>query len=242
MNELRIEHLSVEVNQQEILHDISLNIQEGEVHALMGPNGSGKSSLALTLMGHPDYSVTGGDIVLGGESLLETKPDERARKGLFLSFQNPPHIAGVSVSNFLRLAYQSVTGEKVSIVDFYAKLKSLLSVLQMDEAFLKRSLNDGFSGGERKKMEVLQMLLLKPRFIILDETDSGLDRDALDIVARGIQSLMREHACGVLLISHYEKMLHAIAPTTVHVIKNGSIVRTGGIELAQEIEAHGYGV
>ncbi len=240
---LEIKNLYVAVEGKEILKGITLTLEEGKVQALMGPNGSGKSTLAQALMGHPKYEVTQGKILLNGEDITEAAPDERARKGLFLSFQYPKEIAGVSLSNFLRAAYNALREKrqekKLSVVEFYRLLQEKMKVLQVDPAFGSRSVNEGFSGGEKKKAEILQLLVLEPRFAILDETDSGLDVDSLRIVAEGINTIKGPQR-GILLITHYHRILDYVTPDVVHVMKEGQIVKTGGKELARQIETEGF--
>ena len=240
---LEIKDLHVAVEGKEILKGITLALDEGKVQALMGPNGSGKSTLAQALMGHPKYEVTQGKILLNGEDITEAAPDERARKGLFLSFQYPKEIAGVSLSNFLRAAYNALREKrqekKLSVVEFYRLLQEKMKVLQVDPAFGSRSVNEGFSGGEKKKAEILQLLVLEPRFAILDETDSGLDVDSLRIVAEGINTIKGPQR-GILLITHYHRILDYVTPDVVHVMKEGQIVKTGGKELARQIETEGF--
>jgi len=240
---LEIKNLYVAVEGKEILKGITLTLEEGKVQALMGPNGSGKSTLAQALMGHPKYQITQGKILLNGEDITEAAPDERARKGLFLSFQYPKEIAGVSLSNFLRAAYNALREKrqekKLSVVEFYRLLQEKMKVLQVDPAFGSRSVNEGFSGGEKKKAEILQLLVLEPRFAILDETDSGLDVDSLRIVAEGINTIKGPQR-GILLITHYHRILDYVTPDVVHVMKEGQIVKTGGKELARQIETEGF--
>jgi Fe-S cluster assembly ATP-binding protein len=234
MNELRVENLRVSVADQEIVRGLSLSVPCGEVHALMGPNGSGKSTLAKVLAGHPDYHVISGKILMDGENLLELEPDERARRGLFLAFQYPSEIPGVTIANFLRAALQSrlPEGEELEATDYYARLYEKMELLGMDRSFTSRSVNEGFSGGEKKRAEILQMA-------VLDETDSGLDIDALKTVAHGVNSL-RGPNLGILLITHYQRLLNYIIPDYVHVMVGGRIVRSGRKELALELEERGY--
>lgn len=236
---LVIENLRVSVEGKEILKGVNLSVRKGEVHALMGPNGSGKSTLSNTLMGHPRYQITGGRILLKGEEIAVLKPHERARRGMFLAFQYPTAIPGVSVVNFLKTALKSLRGEEVSVKDFRKKLKEKMALLGMDEKFASRYVNDGFSGGEKKRCEILQMALLEPELAILDETDSGLDIDALRVVSEGINRLIGP-TLGVLLITHYQRILNYIKPQFVHVLMDGRVVRSGGSELAQQLEAKGY--
>ena len=235
---LEIKNLHVEIDGEEILKGVSLTIEKGKVHALMGPNGSGKSTLANVIMGHPKYKITKGKILFENEDITTFSPDERAKKGLFLSFQYPKEISGVTLTNFLRAAYNS-THKELSIVDFYKLLKEKMKQLHVDTTFARRYINTGFSGGEKKKAEILQMMVLQPSVAILDETDSGLDVDALKIVAEGI-NLMKSKERGFLLITHYYRILHYITPDIVHILVNGKIVKTGGKELAQQIEEKGF--
>src|SRR4026208_396952 len=241
MNELRVENLRVSVVDQEIVRGLSLRVPRGEVHALMGPNGSGKSTLAKVLAGHPDYHVISGKILMDGENLLELEPDERARRGLFLAFQYPSEVPGVTIANFLRAAMQArlPEGEELEATDYYAKLYEKMDLLENDRSFTSRAVNEGFSGGEKKRCEILQMAMLDPRYAVLDETDSGLDIDALKVVANGVNSL-RGPNLGVLLITHYQRLLNYIVPDFVHVMVQGRIVRSGGKELALELEEKGY--
>jgi Fe-S cluster assembly ATP-binding protein len=241
MQQLEINNLRVAIGESEIIRDLSLTVRTGEVHAIMGPNGSGKSTLAKVIAGHPDYRVTGGGVLMDGENLLELGPDERARRGLFLAFQYPSEIPGVTIANFLRAAAQArlPEGEELEATDYYAKLYEKMDLLDIDRSFTSRSVNEGFSGGEKKRCEILQMAMLEPRFAILDETDSGLDIDALKIVAHGVNSL-RSPNLGVLLITHYQRLLNYIIPDFVHVMVQGRIVRSGDKELALELEEKGY--
>src|SRR5690625_4356158 len=239
---LDIRDLHVSIEGKDILKGLSLSVKGGEVHALMGPNGSGKSTLANTLMGHPRYVVEDGSVLIDGEDILEMEPDERARKGLFLAFQYPVEIPGVTVANFLRTAYNSlhgVEGEEIPVLEFYGMLQEEMANLQMDEEFASRYLNEGFSGGEKKRHEILQMAMLKPRFAVMDETDSGLDIDALKIVADGINR-QRSEKLGVIVITHYQRILEYLKPDYVHIIMDGKIVQSGGPELAQELDKKGY--
>jgi len=233
-------NLAVNVGEKEILKGLTLNISDGTVHALMGPNGSGKSTLAQTIMGHPNYSVTGGTVVFDGDSILELSPDKRALKGIFLSFQYPSEIDGVTVSNFLRLIYNKTHEVALSPAVFRKTLLEKMRILGMDEEFMHRYLNQGFSGGEKKRMEILQMLLLEPKLVILDEVDSGLDVDALRFVSEAVNHLHREKGTTVLLITHYTRILKYVVPDYVHIIQNGVITKTGGKELAVELEEKGY--
>ena len=234
-----VQDLHVSVEGKEILKGVDLVVNRGEVHALMGPNGSGKSTLANTIMGHPRYQVTKGRILFRGEDIQHTTPDQRARNGLFLAFQYPTDIPGVVMGNFLRAALKARRGEDVPVREFRKLLDETLDLLKMDPAFARRYVNDGFSGGEKKRAEVLQMAMLKPEMAILDETDSGLDIDALKTVAEGINAL-RGPELGALLITHYQRILDYVKPDVVHVLHDGRIVKTGGPELAQELEQRGY--
>jgi Fe-S cluster assembly ATP-binding protein len=236
---LRVEGLHVAVDGKPIVNGLSLTIPAGEVHAIMGPNGSGKSTLANALMGHPRYEVTGGRVLLKGEDITDLPPDERAQRGLFLAMQYPTSIPGVTMVNFLRAALKAVQGRDVPIREFRQRLQESLEMLKMDESFARRYVNEGFSGGEKKRAEVLQMGMLKPSMAIMDETDSGLDIDALRTVSEGINAL-RNPEMGILLITHYQRMLNYVEPDQVHVLYRGRIVRSGGSELAAELEAKGY--
>ena len=241
MQELTVKNLRVEIDGKEIVRGLSLSVPRGEVHAIMGPNGSGKSTLAKVLAGHPDYHVIKGEVLMDGENILELEPDERARKGLFLAFQYPSEIPGVTIANFLRAAVQArlPEGEELEATEYYAKLYEKMEQLGMDRSFTSRAVNEGFSGGEKKRTEILQLAMLEPNYAILDETDSGLDIDALKIVARGVNSL-RGPKVGILLITHYQRLLNYIVPDHVHVMVAGRIVRSGGKELALELEERGY--
>src|SRR5689334_20513228 len=241
MNELRVENLRVAVADQEIVRGLALRVPRGEVHALMGPNGSGKSTLAKVLAGHPDYRVIAGKILMDGENLLEMEPDERARRGLFLAFQYPSEVPGVTIANFLRAAVQArmPEGEELEATDYYARLYEKMELLGMDRSFTSRAVNEGFSGGEKKRNEILQMAMLEPKYAVLDETDSGLDIDALKIVAHGVNSL-RGPGRGILLITHYQRLLNYIVPDHVHVMVRGRIELSGGKELALQLEEKGY--
>jgi len=234
-----IRDLRVRIEDREILKGLHLTLRKGEVHALMGPNGSGKSTLANTIMGHPKYTVTSGQILLKGENVLAMETDERARKGLFLAFQYPCEVPGVRTSNFLRMAVNARAGADTDVMAFYNKLEQRMKTLDMDEKFMKRYLNEGFSGGEKKRNEMLQMMMLQPEFAVLDETDSGLDIDALKIVSHGVNEL-RGPDLGVLIITHYERILRYIEPDFVHILVDGRIVKSGGRDLAAHLEQHGY--
>ena len=245
MSELVITNLHVNVEDIEILKGVDLTLKTGEVHAIMGPNGTGKSTLAYALMGHPKYDVTAGEATLDGKNLLDLDPNERSNLGLFLAFQYPVAVPGVSVANFLRTAINAhrkaadPEDKGISIPVFRKKLKDKLGLLSMDESFAGRYLNDGFSGGEKKRVEILQMATLEPKFSILDETDSGLDIHALRIVSDGINTISRENQ-GILVITHYQRILNYIKPDYVHVMLNGRIVESGGPELALKLEEDGY--
>jgi Fe-S cluster assembly ATP-binding protein len=241
MNSLVITDLHASVAGNEIIRGLTLEIEPGKVHAVMGPNGSGKSTLAKVLGGHPDYEVTAGEVLMDGEDVLGLEPDERARKGLFIAFQYPMEIPGVSNANFLRSAVQArlPDGETLDATEYYARLYEKMDLLEIDRKFTARSVNEGFSGGEKKRNEILQMAMLEPRYAILDETDSGLDIDALQVVARGVNTL-RGPNLGVLLITHYQRLLNYIVPDVVHVMMQGRIIRTGGRDLALTLEAQGY--
>ena len=236
---LEVQNLHVRTEDREILHGVDLVVKKGETHALMGPNGSGKSTLANTLMGNPNYEVTEGRILLNGEDLTEADPDERARAGLFMAFQYPATIPGVSVANFLRMAMNAGREEPIKVKEFGALLGKNMELLKIDRAFTSRYLNEGFSGGEKKRAEILQLAMLQPDFAVLDETDSGLDIDALRIVAEGVNA-MRGDERGFLIITHYTRILEYVKPDFVHILLDGRIVREGGSELADELEEKGY--
>jgi Fe-S cluster assembly ATP-binding protein len=235
-------HVSVDTDQgtKEILKGVDLTIRSGEIHAVMGPNGSGKSTLAYSIAGHPKYQVTDGEILLDGENVLEMSVDERARAGLFLAMQYPVEIPGVSVSNFLRTAKTAITGEAPALRTWIKEVRESMDNLKMDPTFSERNVNEGFSGGEKKRHEILQMELLKPRFAVLDETDSGLDVDALKIVSEGVNRAHTANDLGVLLITHYTRILKYIKPDFVHVFVDGKVAEQGGAELADRLEAEGY--
>ncbi|QYM77534.1 Fe-S cluster assembly ATPase SufC [Horticoccus luteus] len=241
MSSLEIKHLHVAIGEKEIVKDFSLTLQSGEVHAIMGPNGTGKSTLSKAIAGHPSYRITQGDVLLDGHSILAMEPDERARAGIFLAFQYPSEIPGVSIANFLRAAQQARLGEgeELDATAYYKRLYSKMDLLKIDRKFTSRSVNEGFSGGEKKRCEILQMAMLEPKFALMDETDSGLDIDALRIVAEGVNH-MRGPNLGVLLITHYQRLLDYIVPDYVHVMWDGRIVKSGDKSLALELEAKGY--
>lgn len=244
MSVLEIKNLQVQVSTDEgpkdILRGVDLTVRAGETHALMGPNGSGKSTLAYAIAGHPKYDVVGGSVTLDGEDVLEMSVDERARAGLFLAMQYPVEVPGVSVSNFLRTAITAIRGEAPNLRNWIKEMKDSMGALQIDSTFAERSVNEGFSGGERKRTEILQMELIKPKLAILDETDSGLDVDALRVVSEGINRVRATGQTGILLITHFTRILNYVKPDYVHVFHNGRIVREGGPELATEIEENGY--
>jgi len=240
--EIRDLHVTVETEQgaKEILRGVDLTVRSGETHAIMGPNGSGKSTLAYSIAGHPKYTITGGTVTLDGEDLLAKSVDERARAGLFLAMQYPVEVTGVTVSNFLRTAKTAIDGQAPSLRHWVKDVRGAMDALKMDSAFADRDVNAGFSGGEKKRHEILQMELLKPKFAILDETDSGLDVDALKVVSEGVNRVRESSDVGVLLITHYTRILRYIRPEFVHVFVNGRIVSEGGPELADELEDSGY--
>ena len=241
MQGLEIKNLVVSVVGKNVVDGLSLAVPAGEVHAVMGPNGTGKSSLSKAIAGHPDYKIESGDVLMNGESLVGLPPDEIARKGFFLAFQYPVSIPGVSIANFIRacLSARLPEGETINAVEYYKELYSKMDELKMSRSFTSRSVNDGFSGGEKKRCDILQMLMLKPKFAILDETDSGLDIDALRIVSEGVNAA-RSPSIGMLLITHYHRLLEYIKPDRVHVMSGGKIVKSGGAELAVELEQKGY--
>jgi Fe-S cluster assembly ATP-binding protein len=236
---LKIKKLKTQIEGKEILKGLNLEIRKGEIHAIMGPNGAGKSTLANTLMGHPKYEVTDGEMILEGEVINDLKANERAKRGLFLSFQYPEEIPGVTVENFLRTAKIAVTGKPLKVMAFKKALKEKMELLEMKEEYAQRYLNQGFSGGEKKKNEILQMAILEPKLAILDETDSGLDVDAIRIVAQGVNSLKNSEN-SMLIITHHNKILDYLQPDFIHILVDGKIVKTGDFSLAKEIEANGY--
>jgi Fe-S cluster assembly ATP-binding protein len=255
MPDLVIEGLHANVEDKEILRGIDLTVREGEIHALMGPNGSGKSTLSYALMGHPKYEITAGSVKFGDVDLLELEADERARLGLFLAFQYPQAVPGVSVTQFLRMAVNARRGvvddgrvakkdpnapKPISIPEFRKQLEAAMDLLHVDRDLIRRHLNEGFSGGEKKRVEILQMALLQPSIAILDETDSGLDIDALRIVAQGVNHLVREKGMGALVITHYQRILDHVKPDFVHVMADGKVQKSGGPELAERLEREGY--
>jgi Fe-S cluster assembly ATP-binding protein len=240
MADLEIRDLHVRIEEREILRGVDLDISRGEIHALMGPNGSGKSTLANTLLGHPSYEVTQGTITFKGVDITEEEPHERAKAGLFLAFQYPVSIPGVSVANFLRMAINAKREEPIQVKEFRTQLQHAIDLLDVDRSFTSRHLNDGFSGGEKKRAEILQMAMLAPDVAILDETDSGLDIDALRTVAEGVQRLHDEQGLGALIITHYQRILHYVQPEFVHILMDGRIVLEGGVELVERLEREGY--
>lgn len=236
---LKINNLKTTIDDKEILKGLNLEIGEGEIHAIMGPNGAGKSTLANILMGHPKYTISEGIMEFNGENINSLKADERAKRGIFLSFQYPEEIPGVTVENFLRTAKVAITGEPIRILAFRKELKEMMQILEMKEEYATRYLNQGFSGGEKKKNEILQMAILKPKLAILDETDSGLDVDAVRIVSEGVKRLKTDKN-SILIITHHNKILDYLKPDFVHILVDGRIVRTGDYKLADEIEKDGY--
>ena len=247
MSTLEIRNLTAQVRPtdestepKEILKGVNLTINSGETHAIMGPNGSGKSTLSYTLAGHPKYEVTGGEVLLDGENLLDMDVDERAKAGLFLAMQYPIEVPGVSMANFLRTAATAVRGEAPKLREWVKEVREAQDELVIDKAVSERSVNEGFSGGEKKRHEILQLGLLKPKFAVLDETDSGLDVDALRVVSAGINNYKERNDGGVLMITHYKRILNYVKPDFVHVFADGKIVTSGGPELADQLEEHGY--
>jgi Fe-S cluster assembly ATP-binding protein len=251
---LEIKNLHARIEEREILRGVNLTVNSGEIHAMMGPNGSGKSTLAYVLMGHPSYEVTEGEILLDGQNILELEPDERAQAGLFLAFQYPTAIPGINVANFLRLSVNAVKKARFlkehgdgaeykapPVAEFRKRLVEKMNILRMDRSFMARYLNEGFSGGEKKRMEILQLALLNPRLAVLDETDSGLDIDALNTVAHGVNEVSRGSDMGVLIITHYQRILHMVVPQFVHIMFEGRIVKEGGPELVTALEERGHG-
>jgi Fe-S cluster assembly ATP-binding protein len=240
---LEIRNLHAAIDGKEILKGLNLTVKAGETHAIMGPNGSGKSTLAKVLAGHPDYEVTQGEVIYQGKNLLEIDPDERAREGVFLAFQYPIEIPGVSNANFLRMAYNEKAKhegrDELDPLEFDDLIREKMQIVEMDTSFINRSVNEGFSGGEKKRNEILQMAVLEPKLAVLDETDSGLDIDAMRIVANGINKLANKNNA-IVLVTHYQRLLNYIVPDFVHVLYQGLIVKSGGKELAQELEQKGY--
>ena len=240
MTTLEVKNLAASINGKQILKDVSFTMHGEEIHALMGPNGAGKSTLGYVLIGHPDYVVTHGSIKLDGVELVDKLPEERAKAGLFLAYQTPVAVQGVKLSTFLRMAYNQLHPDsKMKIQDFYDELKRNLNKVGLDETFMSRSVNEGFSGGERKRVEILQMMMLKPRFVILDEIDSGLDVDALKMVAEEIKKYFSDQV-GFLIITHYQRILKNIEPGFVHILVDGKVVMEGGNDISERIEEDGY--
>ncbi len=243
MSQLEIKDLHINLGDRAIVKGVTLTIKPGEVHAIMGPNGTGKSTLAKAIAGHPDYQIVHGDVLVDGKSVLAMEVDERARAGLFLAFQYPSEIPGVSIANFLRAAVQArlAEGEELDATGYYKKLYAKMDLLKIDRKFTSRAVNDGFSGGEKKRCEILQMAMLEPKFALMDETDSGLDIDALRIVAEGVNAQRNQaNPPGILLITHYQRLLNYIVPDFVHVMWDGRVVKSGDKSLALELEAKGY--
>lgn len=239
MKILEVKNLHVKVGEKEILKGVDLDLYEGKVHVIMGPNGSGKSTLTNTIMAHPIYEQVEGEIFFKGENINELKADERAKLGMFMSFQNPEEVAGVTVSNFIRASRMSITGEKEGILEFQKELEEKMESLNMDKSYSQRYLNVGFSGGEKKKTEILQMIMLNPSLVMLDETDSGLDIDAVRVVSRNVEKFKSENKC-ILIITHHREILSRIKPDYVHVLYNGKIARTSDASLINKIEEEGY--
>ncbi|MDA1079111.1 MAG: Fe-S cluster assembly ATPase SufC [bacterium] len=243
---LQLTNLQVSIDEKQILNGVSLTLKPGELHAIMGPNGSGKSTLAYALAGHPSYTIlSGSKVTLDGEDIIELSPDERAQKGLFLAFQYPVEVPGVSVQNFLRQAYQARFASEPNrqfktVLAFRNHLKAIAQELKIDETFLRRGLNEGFSGGEKKQLEILQLAVLEPKYVILDETDSGLDIDAIKKVAKAVAVLQKKFSLGVLVITHYQRILQYLKPDVVHVLVAGKIKQSGGPELVEKLEKSGY--
>jgi Fe-S cluster assembly ATP-binding protein len=240
MPDLEIQDLHVRTEDREILRGVDLAVPKGKIHALMGPNGSGKSTLANTILGHPAYEITKGRILFRGEDITEADPEDRAQAGLFLAFQYPAAIPGVSVANFLRMAVNTRREEPIGVKEFGSQLRHATELLHVDREFTSRHLNDGFSGGEKKRCEILQLAMLKPEVAVLDETDSGLDIDALRTVAEGVNTVHGETGMGALIITHYQRILHHITPDFVHIMLDGRIVREGGADLVDQLEREGY--
>jgi Fe-S cluster assembly ATP-binding protein len=241
MSQLEIKDLHVSIGDKPIVKGLTLTVRQGEVHAIMGPNGTGKSTLAKAIAGHPDYTITGGEVLIDGKSILELEPDERARAGIFLAFQYPSEIPGVTIANFLRASLQArlAEGDELDATAYYKRLYSKMDLLKIDRKFTSRAVNEGFSGGEKKRCEILQMAMLEPAFALMDETDSGLDIDALRIVSEGVNAL-RGEKLGIVMITHYQRLLNYIVPDFVHVMWDGRIVKSGDKSLALELESKGY--
>ena len=239
-NKLKINDLTVSVNGKEILHNIDLCVNTGETHVLMGPNGAGKSTLGSVIVGNPAYTVESGQIILDGEAITRLSPDKRAKAGLFMSFQNPPEISGVSLSSFLRTAVEQRRGERVKLWEFKKELRLAMELLEMDPSYAERDLNVGFSGGEKKKSEILQMLMLKPTLAVLDETDSGLDVDAVRLVSKGIRNYVENVGGSLIIITHSTRLLESVEVDHAHVLVNGKIVESGGSQLVSQINENGF--
>ena len=242
---LQIKNLQVSIDDKQILKGVNLEVKPGEIHAIMGPNGSGKSTLAYSLAGHPFYEINKGSVKLDGEDVLEKAPDERANAGLFLAFQYPVEVAGVKVNHFLRLAYEARFANQPekkfpTVLAFRKHLEALADELQVNKDLLKRGLNEGFSGGEKKRVEILQMAVLEPKYAILDETDSGLDVDAIKAVSQGVKKIIEKYNTGIIVITHYQRILKYLEPDFVHVMVKGKIAKSGGTDFAQELESEGY--
>lgn len=237
---LKIQDLNVNIEKKQVLHDVNLVVNAGETHVLMGPNGAGKSTLGFTIMGNPRYTVSGGKILFDGEDITEMGADKRAAKGIFLSFQTPLEVPGISLESFIRTALQQRTGKRVKLFQFQKELKSMMQILNMDESYASRDLNVGFSGGEKKKSEILQLLMLKPKLAILDETDSGLDVDAVRTVSRGIEEYQKSQNGALIIITHSTKILESLKVDKTHVLVKGRIVKDGGAELVDEINENGF--
>ena len=241
MADLEIKNLHVSAGDKQILKGVDLHVRSGEFHALMGPNGSGKSTLANALMGHPNLEITQGEVLLDGEDITEADPDERARAGLFMAFQYPVAIPGVTVTKFLRMIMNARREEPISLKDFRKTVEAAMELTRVPRDFSTRYLNEGFSGGEKKRMEILQLALLEPKLAVLDETDSGLDIDALNTVAAGVNAVAAKTGMGTLIITHYQRILHIVQPEFVHIMFEGRIVKEGGPELVEQLEQRGYG-
>lgn len=237
---LKIQDLNVNIEKKQVLHGVNLAVNAGETHVLMGPNGAGKSTLGFTIMGNPRYTVSGGKILFEGEDITELGADKRAAKGIFLSFQTPLEVPGISLESFIRTALQQRTGKRVKLFQFQKELKSMMQILNMDESYASRDLNVGFSGGEKKKSEILQLLMLKPKLAILDETDSGLDVDAVRTVSKGIEEYQKSQNGALIIITHSTKILESLKVDKTHVLVKGKIVKDGGPELVDEINANGF--
>ena len=237
---LRVNGLCVKAEEKEILHGVDLTINEGETHVLMGPNGAGKSTFGYSVMGSPEYEVTGGQIFFGGEEITKESADKRAKRGLYLSFQNPIEIPGITLANFMRTAVEQISGERIKLFEFKKRLRAVMDALQMDPAYAERELNVGFSGGEKKKAEILQMLMLNPKLAILDETDSGLDVDAVKTVSKGIEEFQKRQGGSLLIITHNTKILEALKVDRTHVLVGGKLVAEGDAAIIGEINEHGF--